>query len=177
MRTIPIGAQGSFTLVVPEHLAGQFRDAMLPDVLATPVLVMVVEYAALAALEPYLDPGETAVGTCVNIRHLAPTLVGMRVFGEASVVRVEGRQIQFRVSVADEDGQIGAGSHERMVVDPTRIIHDEATGRAECERRPSIARPRARHARNKRWFTCSTKRCRLSHDRNSTSNPVGTPIG
>jgi fluoroacetyl-CoA thioesterase len=100
MRTIPIGAQGSFTLEVPESLASQFENAMLPDVLATPVLVMVIGNAALAALEPYLKAGEIAVGTRVDIRHLAPTLVGMRVIGEASVTRVEGRQIQFSVSAA-----------------------------------------------------------------------------
>jgi fluoroacetyl-CoA thioesterase len=121
MRTIPIGAQGSFTFVVPEHFANQFKNAVLPDVLATPVLVMVIESAALAALEPYLKPGETAVGTRFDIRHLAPIPVGMCVIGEASVTGVEGRRIEFRVSAADEGGQIGAGSHERMVVDAARM--------------------------------------------------------
>lgn len=122
MKTIPIGATGAFALVVrPEHLASRFKDAMLPDVLATPVLVMVVENAALAALKPYLEAGETAVGTRVDIRHLAPTPVGMRLIGEASVTRVEGRRIEFRVSAADEGGQIGAGTHERMVVDAARM--------------------------------------------------------
>ncbi|HZB93083.1 MAG TPA: thioesterase family protein [Stellaceae bacterium] len=108
-------------MVRPEHLASRFKDAMLPDVLATPVLVMVVENAALAALKPFLEPGETAVGTRVDIRHLAPTPVGMRVVGEASVTRVEGRRIEFRVSAADEGGQIGTGTHERMVVDAARM--------------------------------------------------------
>lgn len=144
MRRIPIGTQGSFTLVVPERLATQFKDATLPDVLATPVLVMVIENAALAALEPYLEPGETAVGMCVDIRHLAPTLVGMRVIGEASVTRIEGRQIQFRVSAADEGGQIGAGNHERMIVDAARTVRGEATGGEGCEGSPlyhPFARP------------------------------------
>jgi fluoroacetyl-CoA thioesterase len=130
VRTVPIGAQGSFTLVVPQRLASEFEDAVLPDARATPVLVMVIENAALAALEPYLEAGETAVGTCVDIRHLAPTLIGMRVFGEASVTRVEGRQVQFHVRAVDEGGQIGAGSHERMVVDAARAVRDQATG---CE--------------------------------------------
>jgi fluoroacetyl-CoA thioesterase len=116
MRTIPIGATGTFTLAVPpEQLASRSKDAALPDDLATPVLVMVIANAALAALEPYLEPRETAVGTGVDLRHLAP--VGMRLIGEASVTRVEGQRVEFRVSVADEFGQIGAGSHERLVVD------------------------------------------------------------
>ena len=159
MRTIPIGTEGSFTLVVPERLAIQFKDALLPDVLATPVLVMVIENAALAALEPYLEPGETAIGTCVEVRHLAPTLVGMRVFGQASVTRVEGRQIQFRVSAADEGGQIGAGNHERMVVDAARTVRDAAAG---CVGSPYIIRPHARHVPNRRRFTCSTVHLRPS---------------
>ncbi|HZB93082.1 MAG TPA: hotdog domain-containing protein [Stellaceae bacterium] len=116
MRTIPIGATGSFTLVVPSgHLSLGLDEAMLRNDLAMPVLVMVIENAALAALRPYLEPGETAVGTGVELRHLAP--VGMRVIGEASVTRVEGRRVEFCVSAVDESGQICAGSHERTVVD------------------------------------------------------------
>lgn len=144
MRTIPIGAQGSFILMVPQRHASHVKDALLPDVLTAPVLMMVIENAALAALEPYLDPGETAVGTCVDIRHLAPTLIGMRILGVASVTRVDGRQIQFAVSAADEGGQIGAGSHERKVVDAVRTVSDEAT------ESPHITRPRERSVSNRR---------------------------
>ena len=75
--TIPVGATGQFTLVVaPEHLANRFKDAALPPVLATPVMIMTMENAALNALKPYLKPGESAVGTAVDIRHTAPTPVG-----------------------------------------------------------------------------------------------------
>ncbi len=65
MRQIPLGTRGTFTLrVLPEHLANRFKDAMLPQVLATPVMVLMMENAALNAIRPYLDPGESAVGTC-----------------------------------------------------------------------------------------------------------------
>ena len=77
MRQIPLGAKGSFSLLVqPEHLADRFKDATLPPVLATPVMIMVMENAALNAIRAYLDPGESAVGTAVNVRHLAATPVG-----------------------------------------------------------------------------------------------------
>jgi fluoroacetyl-CoA thioesterase len=122
MRPIPKGAKGTFTLVVaPEHLASQFKDAMLPDVLATPVMIMVMENAALNAIRPFLDPGESAVGTRVDIRHLAATPAGRRVTGEAEVVRVDGRRIEFKVMASDEAEEIGTGTHERMVVDLARI--------------------------------------------------------
>jgi len=63
MRQIPLGAKGSFSLLVqPEHLANRFKDAILPPVFATPVMIMVMENAALNAIRAYLDPGESAVG-------------------------------------------------------------------------------------------------------------------
>ena len=74
MRTIPSGAKGSFSLIItPEHLANRFKDAMLPPVLATPVMIMVMENAALNAMKPYLDASESALGTRVDVRHLAAT--------------------------------------------------------------------------------------------------------
>ena len=80
MQSIPIGATGSFSLVVmPDHLASRFKDVTLPPVLATPVMIMVMENAALNAIKPYLDPGESALGTHVDVRHLAATPVGQRV--------------------------------------------------------------------------------------------------
>src|SRR5215813_13932907 len=84
MRQIALGARGSFNLLVqPEHLANRFKDAMLPPVFATPVMIMVMENAALNAIRAYLDPGESAVGTAVNVRHFAATPVGRLVTGEA----------------------------------------------------------------------------------------------
>src|SRR5437762_14133849 len=86
MRSIPIGAKGSFTLVVaPGHLANRFKDAMLPPVLATPVMIMMMENAALNAIKPYLDPGHSAVGTRVDVVHLAATPVGRTVIADAEV--------------------------------------------------------------------------------------------
>jgi fluoroacetyl-CoA thioesterase len=118
MRPIPVGAKGSFDLLVqPEHLANRFKDATLPPVFATPVMIMVMENAALNAIKAYLDPGESAVGTMVNVRHIAATPVGRLVTGEAEVTRVDGRQIEFIVRAIDGTKEIGAGSHARAVID------------------------------------------------------------
>ncbi|WJR76697.1 thioesterase family protein [Bradyrhizobium sp. NP1] len=122
MQAIPLGAKGSFTLVVaPEHLANRFKDAMLPPVLATPIMVLVMENAALNAVRGYLEPGESALGTVVDVRHLAATPVGQRVTAEAEVVEVDGRRIAFAVTARDEVEEIGRGTHERMVVDLRRL--------------------------------------------------------
>ena len=122
MRPIPVGAKGSFTLrVTPAHLANQFKDAALPQVFATPMMVTIMENAALNAVRAYLDPGESAVGTVVNVRHLAATPVGHQVTATAEVTRVDGRRIEFNVSARDEIEEIGNGTHERMVVDMARL--------------------------------------------------------
>lgn len=118
MQTIPAGAKGSFSLVVTsEHLANRFKDATLPPVLATPVMIMVMENAALNAIKPYLDASESALGTRVDVRHLAATPVGRRVKGEAEVTNVDGRRIEFTIQATDGTQMIGIGTHERMIID------------------------------------------------------------
>ena len=122
MRPIPLGAKGSFKLrVTPAHLANQFKDAMLPQVFATPMMVLAMENAALNAIRGYLDPGESAVGTAVDIRHLAATPAGHTVTAEAEVTGVDGRRVTFNVSARDETEEIGNGTHARMVVDMRRL--------------------------------------------------------
>jgi fluoroacetyl-CoA thioesterase len=122
MRPIPVGTKGSYALrVTPAHLANQFKDAALPPVFATPMMVTAMENAALNAVRAYLEPGESAVGTLVNVRHLAATPVGHQVTAEAEVTKVDGRRIEFKVSARDETEEIGTGTHERMVVDLTRL--------------------------------------------------------
>jgi fluoroacetyl-CoA thioesterase len=122
MRSIPLGARGTFTLAVtPEYLAGQFKDAVLPPVLATPVMILMMENAALNAVREFLEPGESVVGTAVDVHHVAATPVGSRVTAEAEVTQVDGRRIEFKVSARDEIEEIGNGTHERRVVDLHRL--------------------------------------------------------
>jgi len=132
MRPIPVGAKGTYTLrVTPAHLANQFKDAALPKVFATPMMVTAMENAALNAVRQYLDPGESAVGTLVNVRHMAATPAGHQVSADAVVTKVDGRRIEFDVTARDEIEEIGKGTHERMVVDMARIDK-----RLEAKKRP-----------------------------------------
>ena len=139
MRAIPLGAKGAFTLLVtPEHLANRFKDSILPPVLATPLMIMAMENAAFNAIRDYLEPGESAVGTAVDIRHLAATPAGQRVTAEAEVTLVEDRRIVFAVTARDEIEEIGTGIHERMVVDLRRIAKrlDAKAGSGRATVRP-----------------------------------------
>jgi len=122
MKPIPLGATGEFTLIVQsEHLANRFKDTTLPPVFATPVMIMVMENAALNAIKPFLDHGESAVGTRIDVRHVAPTPLGATVVGHAKVTRTEGRLIEFSVVARDQQEEIGSGIHERVVVDLARL--------------------------------------------------------
>jgi predicted thioesterase len=90
-------------------------------VLATPVMVGLMEEAALNAVEGLLPPGHQTVGTRLDITHVAATPVGLRVTAGAEVVRVESRRLTFRVWADDESERIGEGTHERIVVDVSRF--------------------------------------------------------
>lgn len=94
---------------------------MLPPVLATPVMILTMENAALNAIRGYLEPGESAVGTAVDIQHIAATPAGQRVTADAEVTHVDGRRITFAVTARDQVEEIGRGPHERMVVDLHRL--------------------------------------------------------
>jgi fluoroacetyl-CoA thioesterase len=132
MRAIPSGAQGSFSMVVaPEHMANCFKDATLPAVLSTPVMIMAMENAALNAIKPYFDAGESAVGTHVNVRHVAATAVNSRIVALAEVTGVNGRHIEFRVRALDGGEVIGHGTHGRVVIDLARFSEHLAAKSAD----------------------------------------------
>jgi fluoroacetyl-CoA thioesterase len=115
------GLKGASELVVAEqHTAPRVGSGRV-HVLATPVMINVIEAAALAAIEHLLPDGYQSLGTRLDIRHFAATPVGMRVRAEVEVIAVEKRTVTFRVSVVDEKEPIGDGTHERMVVNVSRF--------------------------------------------------------
>jgi len=105
---------------MPEHTAPRVGSGRIA-VLATPVMINVIEAAALEAVEHLLPEGYQSLGIRLDVRHIAATPVGMRIAGEAEVIEVEGRAIRFRVAVHDEKELIGDGLHERVVVNVERF--------------------------------------------------------
>ena len=77
--------------------------------------------AALNAMKPYLDAGETALGTRVDVRHLSATPAGRRVTGEAEVTKVDGRRIEFTIRATEGAEVIGEGTHERVIINLARF--------------------------------------------------------
>jgi predicted thioesterase len=90
-------------------------------VLATPVMINLIEAAALAAVEHLLPGGHQSLGTQLDVSHTAATPVGLRVTATVEVTKVEGRMISFRVAAHDEFEPIGGGTHRRVVVSVSRF--------------------------------------------------------
>ena len=110
------GASGKAKLrVAEEHTAPRVGSGRV-HVLATPVMINLMEAAALDALDKHLPPGYQSLGTHLDVRHIAATPVGMKVVAKVVVSRVEGRKVFFDVKAKDERELIGEGTHERVVV-------------------------------------------------------------
>src|SRR6266567_6523952 len=119
-RIVP-GLTGTAEIVVgPEHTA-PFVGSGRIAVLATPVMINLIEAAALAAVEHLLPSGHQSLGIHLDVRHFAATPIGMRVRATAELTGVEGRTLSFRVEASDEKEPIGGGSHERVVVNVARF--------------------------------------------------------
>lgn len=115
------GLKGHFEITVgEEHTAPSIGSGRI-HVLATPVMINLLEAAALAAIEHLLPAGHQSLGTHLDVTHIAATPVGMRVRAEAELVKAEGRTLTFRVKAEDEKELIGSGIHERVVVDVERF--------------------------------------------------------
>lgn len=115
------GLQGSTEIMVGTRDTAPHVGSGKIKVLATPVLVMLLEEAALNAVEGLLPAGHQTVGTRLDVSHTAATPVGMRVYAHAEVSRVEGRKLVFRVWAEDEVERIGEGMHERIIVNVGRF--------------------------------------------------------
>lgn len=100
----------------PDHLANRFKGRNAAPVLATTVMIMMMENAALNAIKPYLDEGESAVGTHVDVVHQAATPEGLRVTASAEVTNIDGQRIDFRIEATDGTQVVGTGTHERRVI-------------------------------------------------------------
>jgi fluoroacetyl-CoA thioesterase len=121
MRNVPVGTKGSYTITVGENDLASRLDATLPHVMATRVIVGMMELAAMDAIRPFLDAGEGSVGVAIDIQHIAATPPGHQVRANAEVIKSEGKRLEFKVTAADETEEIGSGVHRRAVIDSAKF--------------------------------------------------------
>jgi predicted thioesterase len=115
------GLEGRAELTVGEEHTAPFVGSGRVHVLATPVMINLIEAAALQAVEHLLPAGHQSLGTRLDVSHIAATPVGLRVAATARVIGVDGRKLFFRVEARDEKELIGEGTHERVVVNVARF--------------------------------------------------------
>jgi predicted thioesterase len=91
------------------------------DVLSTPMLIQLIEEAAVHCLGPALGPDDVTLGSHIDVEHLAPTPVGFIVRTEVEVIAVDGRRIQFAVAAFDEREKVAEGTHERYLLERSKF--------------------------------------------------------
>ena len=114
---IEIGIKGHQETIVGEDNVATNVGSGKVKVFSTPMMIALIEKTATLSVEPYLEPGQSTVGTLVNVSHLAATPLGMKVHAESELVAIDRRKLTFKVAAYDEKGLIGEGMHERFIID------------------------------------------------------------
>jgi fluoroacetyl-CoA thioesterase len=118
---LKVGLGGTAGITVgEEHTAPRIGSGRV-HVLATPVMINMMEAAALDAIENLLPPGHQSLGTHLDVGHYAATPVGMSLRASAIVTKVDGRTVEFRVEAFDDKERVGDGTHTRVVVNVERF--------------------------------------------------------
>ena len=126
---LAVGLKGrAEALVTEQNTAAAVGSGSLP-VFATPMMVALMEAAAVNALAGCLEEGQSSVGTHMDVSHDAPTPVGRKVWAEAELTGLEGRALAFTVAAFDEAGPIGKGVHARFLVQEEKFMA-KANGKA-----------------------------------------------
>ncbi len=127
--SVSVGLKGHAEELVTEQNTAQGACSGALPVYGPPFLCALMEKASWPSIAPCLAPGESTVGTKLEVAHLSATPVGMKVWAESEVTAVDGRKITLKVSAFDEKGPIGEGVHERFIVFDEKILAKAAKKR------------------------------------------------
>ncbi|MDH3666215.1 MAG: thioesterase family protein [Paracoccaceae bacterium] len=119
-RIVP-GLMGEAEMVVGTNDTAPRVGSGRIVVMATPIMITLIEEAALAAIEHLLPEGKQSLGTHLDVSHLAATPIGMKVTATAELIEIDGRKLTFKVSARDERDRISEGTHQRVVVTAARF--------------------------------------------------------
>ncbi len=116
------GIKGFGELTVNESNTAEALGSGSLAVLATPSMIALMEKTARLSVDPFLEEGQSTVGTLVNVKHLSATPVGMKVSCNTELVDIDRRRLVFHVECSDEKGIIGEGEHERFIIDAEKFM-------------------------------------------------------
>ncbi len=121
MKELKPGMKHELTVeVTPDMTASKFVKGT-PNVFATAAMVALIEQTCKDMTQPYLERGQTTVGTRINASHIAATPVGMRVTARAELIEIDRRRLEFRVEVFDEVEKISDAEHTRFIINIARF--------------------------------------------------------
>ena len=92
------------------------------EVFATPAMVALMENAAMNAVAPHLEAGQTTVGTQITTSHIKASALGATISATAVLTAVDGRSLSFEITARDGENIIGEGVHTRFIVDRERFL-------------------------------------------------------
>lgn len=116
------GIKGFGELVVTKEMTAAALGSGAIEVLATPMMIALMEKTSRLSIAEYLEENERTVGTVVDIKHLAASPVGMKVTCETELIDIDRRRLVFKVACHDEKGIIGEGLHERFIIDKDKFM-------------------------------------------------------
>lgn len=117
-----VGIKGSQRVTVTEEMTAEKLGSGELAVLATPMMIALMENTAYRSVAEYLEDGQGTVGTRISVNHLAATVVGMEVSLETELVEIDRKKLLFTVKAYDTAGCIGEGEHERFIIDNQRFL-------------------------------------------------------
>lgn len=120
--SVTVGLKGRAEAVVSERNTAQAACSGALPVFGTPFMCALMEEASWKSIAPHLEPGQSTVGTRLEITHDSASPVGIRVWAESEVVEVDGKRIALKVAAYDEKGLIGRGTHERFIITDERFL-------------------------------------------------------
>ena len=116
------GIQGRAEIVVNEQNTAASMGSGNLEVFATPWMIALMEEASQRSVAPFLEEGQSTVGTRLCVSHDAATPLGMKVWAESLLTEIDGRRLVFEVRAFDECGPIGQGTHERFIIRQQRFL-------------------------------------------------------
>ena len=133
---LTIGIKGQAEVLVTEDITAREVGSGTVAVLATPMMIALMEKTCLQSVRPFLEEGQDTVGTHVDVSHTAATPVGMTVRCESELMEIDRRRLVFRVTARDDAGVVGEGTHERFIIDTVKF-QAKAVLRNPVSSRPS----------------------------------------
>jgi fluoroacetyl-CoA thioesterase len=121
-NNLRIGLKNKEEKIVTMNDTAKVFGSGAAEVFATPMMIGLMEAAAMNTVKDYLPEGHSTVGTSVNIKHISATAVGKRVWAEAELIEIDRKRLVFNVEAFDEDKKIGEGTHERFIIDEKKFM-------------------------------------------------------